>query len=212
MLALIKIIFIISVQYEMSFDAKSATLRGMGGIHFTRPTSSIAVKKDVTSVCNCIASSVDRYNAANVSAVPTSKQDVDNGNRKAAFEAAIANQYSEDDKGKVKCETLDMQLPLDPDSECELYGKVGEWQGSTFNSLQRKKIHEQLQITGNLAWGITKTKIKIGGNNHEFTQTNFYKVWEIAVGKEEKTMYTPQKQERTYEGDFGAAFAQVNGP
>ena len=182
----------------------------MGGVHFARPTISVAVKKGVTSVCKCIASSVNGYNAANVSAVPKTKQDEDNGNRKTVFEAAIANQYSEDDKGKVKCETLEMQLPLDPDSECELYERVGEWQGSTFNSLQRKGIHEQLQITGNLAWGITNTKIKIGGGDHKFMQTNFCKVWEIAVGKEEKTLYTPQKQDCTYDGDFGAAFAQVN--
>ena len=104
---------------------------------------------------------------------------------------------------------MNVKLPLDLNTGRELFGKASEWQGNTFDAPPPKGI-EQLEITGNLAWGISKTMVKIGGDKHEFLQTNFYKVWEIAVGNKEKTLYTPQKQERQYAGSFGAMFKKVN--
>ena len=193
----------------MSFDPKSATHHGFRGICFMRPTVSAAIKIDVETLCDCINENIGVYNVNNTAAVPDTKQDVDNGNRKSALEAAIANEYTTEDKGKVKQETVDLKLPLNLITGRELFGKASEWQGNTFDAPPPKGI-EQLEITGNLAWGISKTKVKIGGDDHEFLQTNFYKVWEIAVGNKEKTLYTPQKQERQYAGSFGAMFKKVN--
>ena len=193
----------------MSFDPKSATHHGFRGICFMRPTVSAAIKIDVETLCDCINENIGVYNANNTAAVPDTKQDVDNGNRKSALEAAIANEYTTEDKGKVKQETVNLKLHLDLNTGCELFGKPSEWQGISFDAPQPKGI-EQLEITGNLAWGISKTMVKIGGDKHEFLQTNFYKVWEIAVGNKEKTLYTPQKQERQYAGSFGAMFKKVN--
>ena len=96
----------------MSFDPKSATHDGFSGICFIRPTISAAIKIDVETLCDCINKNIGVYNANNTAAVPNTKQDVNNGNRKSALEAAIANEYTTEDKGKVKQETVNLKLPL----------------------------------------------------------------------------------------------------
>ena len=122
---------------------------------------------------------------------------VDNGNRKAAEEGLIAEQYKHDDDDTnatiiMKTKTRVLKLPIDPASLGEyLATSNSDWQGPDYQTgLSRGK---ELLLKGELRWSL----VMESHLDRKFPVIRFYVFYEIPIvditKKDNTTFHTPKK-------------------